>query len=63
MARRPKIRVSFGEDRGYLIRLRQAIEDDGGLSLAWKRDAILSLTRLEQLFLTEDLRRLTVKAG
>lgn len=62
MARRPKIRLSFAEDRGYFIRLRSAIEDDVTLTKEWKREAIVNLTRLEQLFLNEDLRRLA-KAG
>jgi hypothetical protein len=54
MPRLPKIRLSFAADRGYLIRLRQAVENDNERNDIFKGKASKLIASLEHLFLEAD---------
>lgn len=56
MARQPKIRVHYAADRGFLIRLRSAVERDERQKPDWRREAVRHITMLEQLFLAADIK-------
>jgi hypothetical protein len=54
MARTPKIRVSFRNDAGYLMRLDDAIERDDKRSPAFKTQARAHINALITMFVEED---------
>lgn len=54
MARTPKIRLSFRNDTGFLVRLADAIERDVNRSPAFKTEALSHVNALIKLFVKED---------
>lgn len=46
MARTPKLRIHFESDVAYLLRLKQAIEDDDQWPVEWKESICIDLQKL-----------------
>lgn len=62
MGRKPKIRVSYQNDAGYLVRLAQAIERDDQLDKKHKAELIGLLTSASSLMLKVTSERMAESA-